>query len=182
MAPERKKRTRKHTTARKRARATPYRCATCGQFHHDLPDIGAEKPDSWWGVPEAERGRRVQLTPDTCVIDDEDFFIRGVIDIPIRDYHRPFGFGVWVSQKRENFHTYLKNFDTDAIGPFFGWLCTRIAYYPETTLHLKTMAHFRSGGLRPRIEVEPTDHPLAVDQRAGITLARAWEIVHFYQR
>jgi hypothetical protein len=42
------------------------------------------------------------------------------------------------------------------------------------------MAHFRSGGLRPQIELEPTDHPFAIDQRNGITLEKAWEIAHFY--
>ena len=40
--------------------------------------------------------------------------------------------------------------------------------------------HFRGDGLRPAIELEPTDHPLAVDQRDGISLDRAWEIVHRY--
>jgi hypothetical protein len=44
------------------------------------------------------------------------------------------------------------------------------------------MAHFRGDGLRPRIELEPADHPLAVDQRDGITLAKAWEVVHFYEK
>jgi hypothetical protein len=157
-----------------------FHCSICGQFHDDLPDVGADKPDHWWGVPEEERGERVQLTSDTCVIDNEDYFIRGVIDIPIHGRSQPFGFGVWVSQKRENFFTYLNNPDSADIGPFFGWLCTRIAYYPESTLLLKTRAHFRCGGLRPRIEVQPTDHALAIDQQEGITLAKAWEIVHFY--
>ncbi len=31
-------------------------------------------------------------------------------------------------------------------------------------------------GQRPLIELEPTDHPLAAEQRAGITLARVQEI------
>jgi hypothetical protein len=158
-----------------------YRCATCGKLHHDLPDLGADKPDLWWDVPAEERPRRVILTPDTCVI-DEHCFIRGVIEIPVHDEAEPFGLGVWASQKKENFQTYLDNFDSAAIGPFFGWLCTNVAYYPGGTHHLKTMAHFRGGGLRPAIEVEPTDHPLAVDQREGITLARAWEIVHHAER
>ena len=35
--------------------------------------------------------------------------------------------------------------------------------------------------LRPAIRVEPTDHPLAVDQRNGITLDKAWDIVHRYK-
>jgi hypothetical protein len=157
-----------------------YRCATCGKLHHDLPDIGSDKPDHWWGVPAKERKKRIKLTGDTCIIDDEDFFIRGVLEIPIHDYRHAFGFGVWVSQKRENFFKYLEDFDSNRIGPFFGWLCTKISYYLVDTRQLKTMAHFRGKGIRPFIEVEPTDHPLAIDQKNGITLAKAWEIVHQY--
>jgi hypothetical protein len=158
-----------------------YRCHTCGKEHDDLPDIGADKPDNWWGIPKKERARRIKLTGDTCIIDD-DYFIRGVIEIPVHDYPEKFGFGVWVSQKKENFFTYRKHPDTSAIGPFFGWLCTRIAYYEDSTSLLKTMAHFQDGNLRPRIELEQTNHPLAVDQREGITLEKAWEIVHFYMK
>jgi hypothetical protein len=160
---------------------TSFRCATCGQLHDGLPDIGSAEPYHYLTVPEQERARRTQLTSETCIIDGEDYFIRGVIEIPVHDYPERFGFGVWVSQKRENFDTYRRHPDTAAIGPFFGWLCTRIDIYPLDTLGLKTMAHFRDGRLRPYIVVEPTDHPLAVDQRHGITLDRAWEIVHWYQ-
>lgn len=46
------------------------------------------------------------------------------------------------------------------------------------TLHLKTMVHLRDHGIRPVIELESTDHPLAVEQRCGITLDRVTEIVH----
>lgn len=159
-----------------------YRCRTCGELHDDLPDIAAAKPDHWFTIPEAERAKRSHLSADRCIIDNEDYFIRGVLLIPVHDQEQPFGFGVWVSQSRENFYTYLHNPDTDEIGPFFGWLCTRIRNYAEDTTSLKTMAHFRSGNLRPTIELEPTDHPLAVEQREGITLERAWEIVHYYQK
>ena len=159
-----------------------YRCSVCGELHDDLPDLGSDRPDMWWGIPEAERDQRIALTSDTCVIDGEEFFIRGVIEIPVHDAAHPFGIGVWVSQRRDNFLAYVRSPESDQIGPFFGWLCTRIAYYPEDTLFLKTMAHFPGGELRPRIEVEPTDHPLAVDQREGITIEKAWEIVHHYGR
>ena len=47
---------------------------------------------------------------------------------------------------------------------------------------LKTMAHFRGEGLRPSIILEPGAHPLSVDQRDGISLRKAWEIVHYYQQ
>jgi hypothetical protein len=62
--------------------------------------------------------------------------------------------------------------------PTSGWLVNHIHYYREETFLLRTRVHFRRGDQRPTIELEPTDHPLAVDQRTGISLARAWEIVH----
>jgi len=64
--------------------------------------------------------------------------------------------------------------------PTFGWLVNRLGHYAESTFLLKTRVHFRAGDQRPTIELEPTDHPLAIEQRNGITLARAWEIVHQY--
>jgi hypothetical protein len=39
-------------------------------------------------------------------------------------------------------------------------------------LSLKTMVHTQPVGVRPSIELEPTDHPLAIEQREGITVAR----------
>lgn len=157
-----------------------YKCSICGETHNDLPDIGSDKPYYWFTVPEEERLARAELSEDICIIDDEDYFIRGVIQIPIHDYEQNFGFGVWVSQKKENFYAYLDNSNSDQIGPFFGWLSTELDYYEESTLSLKTMAHFKGDGDRPTIEVEPSDHPLAVDQQEGISLVKAWEIVHFY--
>ncbi len=156
-----------------------YRCSTCGKTHDDLPDFGYRWPDRYFDVPEAERSLRIKATPDACSIDDQDFFIRGVILIPIRDQDDHLGIGVWVSQKRENYQTYLDNFDTAEIGPFFGWLSNRIPFYGPNTWALKTMAHFQGSNQRPLIKLEPIDHPLCRDYSEGITLDRAWSIVHF---
>lgn len=157
-----------------------YKCSICGEVHDDLPDIGHDKPYYWFTVSEQERAERTELTEDTCIFDNEDYFIRGVLHIPINDYDRDFGFGVWISQKKENFNSYLDNSDSNQIGPFFGWLSSELNYYGESTLNLKTMAHFIGDGQRPTIEVEPSEHPLAIDQQNGITLAKAWEVAHFY--
>jgi hypothetical protein len=57
------------------------------------------------------------------------------------------------------------------VGPFFGWLKPCL----ETT-GLKTRVDLRDHGLRPWIELEPTDHPLALAQRNGIVVDRVAEI------
>lgn len=61
------------------------------------------------------------------------------------------------------------------IGPFFGWLNSSLSPYPET-LNLKTHVHLRNNGILPFIQLEPTDHPLAVEQHEGITMARVGEL------
>lgn len=90
-----------------------------------------------------------------------------------------FSWGVWVSLSRENFSRSADLWDTlgrEAEKPYFGWLTTDLPVYSPTTLNLKTHVHTRPVGERPNVELEPTDHPLAVEQRAGITLDRVREI------
>lgn len=60
--------------------------------------------------------------------------------------------------------------------PYFGWLSSEVPTYEPTTLNLKTKLHSQPVGVRPIAELEPTDHPLAVEQRIGITLARVQAI------
>ncbi|MBC7447217.1 MAG: DUF2199 domain-containing protein [Hymenobacteraceae bacterium] len=155
-----------------------YQCSHCGQTHDDLPDLVFDLPEPIRELTSEERLNRAWISADRCVLDDEHFFIRGVIKIPIQDQEGYFGFGVWVSQSEVHFMHYQDHPDEDDYGPFFGWLANDIAYFEEETLLLKTQAHFRTGGLRPYIELEQTDHPLAVMQREGIVLEKAWEIVH----
>lgn len=155
-----------------------YQCHHCGEVHDDLPHLGFNLPDLIHQLSEEERAQRAHITDDLCVLDDEHFFIRGVIEIPVHGEDEPFGFGVWVSQSREHFLHYKEHFHEHDFGPWFGWLSNELAYFQESTMNLKTMAHFRADGLRPYIDVELTDHPLTIAQHEGITLEQAWEIVH----
>jgi hypothetical protein len=112
-----------------------------------LPHVGFAAPFHWADV--LAKDTNSLLTEDLCIIEGRDFFVRGIIEIPVRDYEHDFGWGVWVSHKKENFEIYRENSDSATIGPFFGWLCTKIDYYRGSTLELKTMAHYRGDGLRP---------------------------------
>ena len=156
-----------------------YRCRICGELHDELPlHYGAVAPFVYYDVPEAERESRVLLTSDQCVIDDEHFFVVGNIDIPVTGHDQLFSWDVWVSLSRANFtraHQLWTTAGRESEPPYFGWLSTRLPGYPETLL-LKTRVHTREVGRRPLVELEATDHPLAVEQRTGITWDRVQEI------
>jgi hypothetical protein len=139
---------------------------------------GAAAPALWSTIPEAEREERAMLSPDLCLIDEQHAFIVGNLELPVLDSDEPFSWDVWVSLSLPHFKRAFQLWEQPervAEPPYFGWLSTSLPGYPET-LHLKTMVHTREVGRRPRIELEQTDHPLAVEQRQGISLARVQEI------
>lgn len=155
-----------------------FRCQTCGETHKGMPSFATAAPRSYYAIPEAERASRCGLGTDDCVIDETFFFVRGCLEIPVLGEDEPFVWGVWASLSKQDFITWLKVFDVEQrshVGPFFGWLDTWLRPYPET-MNLKTRVHLRDHGVRPSIELEPTDHPLAREQRNGISADRAAEI------
>ena len=155
-------------------------CSCCGKQFNTLPlDWACPAPDYWLSIPEADRARRGVLSFDFCKA-DEHHFVRGCLEIPIIDEDERFVWGVWVSQSEASFNRAKELFDSDPEPDEparFGWLNNDLRIYRPSTLHLKVNARFRSGNLRPLIEIQPTDHPLSIEQREGITLARVQEIV-----
>jgi hypothetical protein len=158
---------------------TGYTCRRCGKYHAELPlHYGAPAPVAWFAVPEAERAQRCTLTADQCVIDGRYFFIVGNLELPVIGSDERFSWDVWVSLSAPNYERTCELWNhpgRESEPPYFGWLSTSLPDYPET-VHLKTLVHTRPVGVRPWIELEPTAHPLAVEQREGITLERVREI------
>ncbi|ALV50105.1 DUF2199 domain-containing protein [Streptomyces althioticus] len=139
-------------------------------------DYTAEAPAVW--DPVFADADDCLLSTDQCVVRGLHYFVKGLIEIPVIDSDEVFSWGVWVSLSRENFSRASDLWDRpgrEAEKPYFGWLTTDLPVYP-TTLNLKTLVHTRPVGERPFIELEPTDHPLAVEQRTGISLERVREI------
>jgi len=160
-----------------------FKCTCCNVWHEGMPSFAANAPLYFYGIPEDEREHRCVLQSDTCVIDDTLFFVRGCIEIPVDRASEPFVWGVWVSLSAQSFEDFVACFDTPQrahIGPFFGWLSAELPLYPSTE-NLKTRVHLRDDGARPYIELEPTDHPLAIEQRNGITADRVAQIYAYYE-
>src|SRR5262249_23941830 len=119
-----------------------------------------------------------QLSSDQCAIDNKYFFVLGRIEIPVVGCEEPFVWLAWVLLSQKNFRRASELWCTvgrENEPAYFGWLSSALPYEPST-LNLKVNLHTRPVGERPFIELEPTEHPLAVEQRQGISLARVQEI------
>ncbi len=156
-----------------------FECRSCGEVHRGIPSFGPDAPATYYSIPEPERSDRCHLASDDCVVDEEEFFIRGCLEIPVQSISEPFVWLVWCSLSHDSYTNWVATYHQDKrsdVGPFFGWLNTQLPFYDDT-LNLKTMVHLRDDGLRPLIELEPTQHPLAVAQREGMPVSVVEEFV-----
>lgn len=159
-----------------------FKCSSCGMWHEGMPRFGNDMPLDCYYIPEEERSTRCQLTRDTCVVDGTYFFIQGCIEIPVVGSAEPFIWDVWVSLSETNFSEFvrlLEGPEREHFGPYSGWLSAVFRVYPDTE-NLKAKVHLRSHGQRPYVELEPTDHPLAIEQRNGISVERVAEMYSAY--
>ena len=156
-----------------------WKCGCCGKQFDTLPmSYATYAPINWFGLPEAERDTRAKLSPDVCIIDGREFYIRGCVELAVSGCAESFVWGVWVSVSEESFRYIRERWDRpieDGEPPRFGWLSTWIQGYPDPH-DIKCHVILRSGNLRPLIVLEPTDYPLAVEQQNGIALERVKEI------
>ena len=155
------------------AQTFSFRCHTCGKLHEGSPSVGFGAPFHW--MQEYENDPRSRLSKDLCMIEERDYFIRCILEVPIHGVEEPFLWGVWVSQSEANFRRYVDTYPDSPEIETFGYLSNRISGYPDT-VGLHTKVHWRPGKDRPWVELESGDHPLFRDWSTGLTWERAIEL------
>jgi len=156
------------------------KCKVCNCELGEVPMCFGGKSPALLMVPESEYGDRVEENADQCIVDGKHFFVRGHIELPVTDTGEVFIWSVWVSLSEESFNKMCDEWDTEGrenSEPYFAWLMTNLPCYPET-LHLKTNVQTQPVGFVPLINLQPSEHPLSLEQKNGITMARVHEIVH----
>jgi hypothetical protein len=154
-------------------------CDVCGKHHDVLPlSYSVKAPRAASLIPADELEKRVVLTRDQCVIDGRVFYLRGRVVVPMLDYAEPFIWGVWAEVSPKNF---IRTMDLwkwegrEGEPAFPGWLDSEIALFGNT-INLEVAVQTQKVGWRPHFSVVDLEHPLAVEQRGGMTLLRAKEI------
>jgi len=165
-----------------------WKCGSCDEWHYGpILDMKYTYP-YYWSDKYADNPPDLTISanyPPTflgkhlCAIENEHFFIRGIITLPVIGSDQSFRWGVWGSLSKENFDAVIKMEHEQTfvqLPPMFSWLSTKLDYYPET-LSLKLNVHLNSLNEVPQFEPEPTDHPLAQEYYNGISPERVKEIM-----
>ena len=156
-----------------------FRCSVCGKEHPGPPLVyDSDAPAYWYGIPPDEREGRAELTSDQCVIDGKHFFLRGNLEIPILGSEEKLVWGVWVSVSEESFWRATELWQQEGREsemPYFGWISTALPGYPET-VSMKSRLRTRPVGLRPLVDLLPSEHLLSQEQQNGISRDRVQEI------
>jgi hypothetical protein len=116
------------------------------------------------------------LSWDLCVIGGRDYFIRGILEIPVHGMEGRFAFGCWSTLSRANFELYSNHLDGIEVDePWTGWFSCEFRSFPGTVnTPCWVMPH--SDGALPCIWLDDESHPLAIAQRDGIDAERLLEI------
>jgi hypothetical protein len=156
-----------------------WRCQRCGEEHEGLPLDWAFVAPAYWDGPQSDDD---WLSEDLCVWTDDagdlNYFIRGVLYVPVLHSEQMLGYGVWSSLSRESFERIYDLWDDPKRvqePPYFGWLSNSLPGYPDTrSLPLDVVT--AELDKRPALALHDGEHPLIEEQRHGITIERAREI------
>lgn len=154
---------------------TGFDCRVCGRHHPVLPlSYSVKVPLAALAVPRDEWERRVVLSPDLCVIDERFHYVRGRFAVPVHGLEEPFIWGVWAWLRPQDFYrTHQRWTDPARVDepPYAGLLNSALPLYGDT-VNLPVEVRTMPVGRRPHFSPADTAHPIALEQREGMSMER----------
>ncbi len=127
-----------------------YACRSCGTWHDELPfSFHAHAPAAW--SPNLANDADSQLGEEQCIIENELFFVRGLVRLPVSDSDQDFEWGVWVSVSEPDFDRMSEVWNEEGREnePVVrGYLASTLPAYTPQTLGLTAMVRTQPVGLR----------------------------------
>ena len=156
-----------------------FRCSCCGEVHDALPTaFSAKYPDPYADRSPEARELHAEIGTDQCIINGEEFYILGCLEIPIHGTEDVFSWGVWARINEPAFDEISDYWETEGretmIGPYCGRLANTISVYPDT-LNLLLNVRISPAGSRPQFVLREADHLLSREQRTGMSREQAEE-------
>lgn len=157
-----------------------YRCPDCRDIHDGLPDLCFALPDAIFDLETSERETRALVSSDMCVLDDNRFFIRCVLEVALSEHTDVFAYGLWAEIAARDFNRYAIYYNTDApatVSTFAGHVANRLPLTGETLRLACSITLSNEEGMRPAICVADASHELHAEQENGVALSRALALV-----
>jgi hypothetical protein len=155
----------------------PFVCSVCGE-HHDqrLLDIRLGLPHVIHLLDTDARTRRAWLADDFAVLDDERFFVRGLLELPIPGLEDRFAYGSWVEVSMRDFQELMRHWhDDDQFDAVECTVANELEPYRDT-VGLHAMLRATAPDKLPAIELADAAHDLVDAQRHGISVGRSDEL------
>ncbi|MGE0698878.1 MAG: DUF2199 domain-containing protein [Hyphomicrobiaceae bacterium] len=169
----------KRAESLRKAPSIRYRCPGCSSKHAGFPALAYGLPDAIFALTPEERADRADVSTDLCVMDGARFFIRCVLSLPVHGYEQSFDFGPWVEVEAADFARYAVHFvaPPGSVRTLPGALANDLPLFVGTDGLPCVLAYGMDPDDRPHVTIVDADHPLARQQRSGVPLSRATELV-----
>ena len=159
-----------------------FTCSVCGESHAgETRDIRMGLPEPLFRIDEGDRDERAWVGDDSAVLrdrDEERFFVRALLELPVEGEEGYFGYGTWIEVDETDFEA-LGQLWHDEDGwrssPFDGTLANELHPYAFTE-GLPVRIRLRDVQLLPLVELDDANHELVRAQRNGISSHRAHEL------
>jgi hypothetical protein len=140
-------------------------------------ELSYRKPDPIATMDESEIYSRCRYSSDYFVCDDEYFYIRAVLPIPVHDTGRDYCIGVWVQVSQKSFSRIWDLWDDPEQSrepPFRGGLANDVHLNTES-INSEVKLQLTGPTSRPVAYLVDSKSTLYAEQRCGITIHRASE-------
>jgi hypothetical protein len=154
-------------------------CSTCGQEHAGLPlSFAADYPDSYANLSTEARELRAVVSSDQCIIDQQEFYIRGCLEIPVVGTSEVFMWGLWARVHETDFDEISDHWEREGreavIGPYKGRLANAVSIYTDA-LNQRIEIRISPVGTRPLFILEEGGSTLYNEQHSGLSPQKAAE-------
>jgi hypothetical protein len=155
----------------------PFVCSVCGEHHQErLLDIRLGLPHAIHLLDAVSRTRRAWLADDFAVLDDERFFVRGLLELPIAELDDRFAYGSWVEVSMPDFQELMRHWHDEAqFAPVGCAVANELEPYRDT-VGLRAMLCATAPDRLPAIVLDAGPHELVDAQRRGISPGRSDEL------
>jgi hypothetical protein len=156
-----------------------FQCSSCGQQHLGLPaSFAADYPDPYANLSVEARELRALISSDQCIVDQQEFYIRGCLEVPIIGTDEMFIWGLWARMNETDFDEISDHWEREGrenlVGPYKGRLANALPIYTDT-LNQRVEIRISPVGTRPLFMMEDAGTVLFDEQHSGLSPQKATE-------